>query len=193
METPATDLFTIRIDYFLVISHLEYVIETADILPGLKSDHSLLKLTILSENQPKRGRGLWKLNTSLLQDDNYIKLIKSTMQEGRLDIPNLSAKHVAWDYIKCQIRTESISFSIRKNKKQCDYINTLLERLVHLEGRITTTPSPLELEEYDNVKSAIEQYYEQKAKGTVLHSRCKFINEYEKPSKYFLNVEKVRQ
>ena len=36
-----------RIDYFLVTSHLEYVIETADILPGLKSDHSLLKLTIL--------------------------------------------------------------------------------------------------------------------------------------------------
>ena len=105
-----------RIDYFLVTSHLEYVIETADILPGLKSDHSLLKLTILLENQPNRGRGLWKLNISLLQDDNYIKLIKSTIQEGRLDISNLGAKHMAWDYIKCRIRTESISFSIKKIK-----------------------------------------------------------------------------
>ena len=76
-------------------SHLECVIETANILPTLKSDHSLLKLTILLENQAKPGRGLWKINTSLLQDDNYIKLIKSTTQEGRLDIPNLSAKHMA--------------------------------------------------------------------------------------------------
>ena len=69
-----------RIDYFLVTSHLEYAPETADILPDLKSDHSLLKLTILLENQPKHGRGLWKLNASLLQDDNFIKLNKSTIQ-----------------------------------------------------------------------------------------------------------------
>ena len=100
---------------------------------------------------------------------------------------------MAWDYIKCRIRTESISFSIKKTKKQRDYMNTLSERLVHLEERITTSPSPLELEEYDNVKSEIEQYYDQKAKGTLIRSRCKFINEYEKPSKYFLNLENVRQ
>ena len=182
-----------RIDYFLVTSHLEYVIETADIQPGLKSDYSLLKITILLENQPKRGRGLWKLNTSLLQDDNYIKFIKSTIQEGRLDIPNLNVKHVAWDYIKCRIRTESISFSIKRNKKQRDYINTLSGRLVHLEERLTTSPSLLEVEEYESIKSEIEHYYEEKAKGTLICSRCKSINEYEKPSKYFLNLEKVRQ
>ena len=98
---------------------------------------------------------------------------------------------MAWDYIKCRIRTESISFSIKK--KQCDYMNKLSERLVHLEERITTSLSPLELEEYDNVKSEIEQYYDQKAKDTLICSRCKFMNEYEKPSKYFLNLEKVRQ
>ena len=138
------------------------MIETADIYPGLKSNHSHLKVTILLENLPKCGRGLWKLNTSLLQDDNYIKLIKSTIQEGRLDIPNLNVKHMAWDYIKCRIRTESISFAIKKIKKQCNYINTLSERLVHIEERITTSPSLLQLEEYENMKSEIEQYYEQK-------------------------------
>ena len=81
----------------------------------------------------------------------------------------------------------------KKNKKQHDYMNTLSERLVHFEERISTSPSPLELEEYDNVKSEIEQYYDQKAKGTLICLRCMFINEYEKPSKYFLNLEKVRQ
>ena len=72
-------------------------------------------------------------------------------------------------------------------------MNTLSERLVLLEKRITASPSPLELEECDNVKCEIEQYYEQKAKGTLIRSRCKFIKKYEKPSKYFLNLEKVRQ
>ena len=106
-----------RIDYFLLNSHMEYIIQKADILPGLKSDHSLLELTFLLEKQPKRGRGLWKLNTSLLQDADYVKLIKSTIQDAKLDMLNLHDKAMAWDYVKCRIRTESISFSIKKNKK----------------------------------------------------------------------------
>ena len=63
---------------------------------------------------------------------------------------------------------------------------------MHLEEIITTSPSPIELEEYDNKKSEIEHYYEQKAKGSLIRSRCKFINEYEKPSKIFPEYEKVR-
>ena len=182
-----------RIDFFLVTSHLEYVVQKADILPGLKSDHSLLELSLFVENQPKRGRGLWKLNTSLLQDSDYIKLIKSTISDAKLDLANLSDKHMDWDYVKCRIRTESISFSIKKNKKQHKYINSLTQRLTYLEGQISTTPSPLELEEYETINSEVEEYYEQKARGTFVRSRCKFVNEYEKPSKYFLNLEKTRQ
>ena len=157
-----------RIDYFLITSPIVYVIEKADILPGLKSDHSLLELTLVLENNQKRGRGLWKLNTSLLHDKDYIKLIKGTIQDAKEDIANLNDKQMAWDYVKCRIRTESISFAIKKGKRQRERINSLSQRLAYLEEKITISPSHLELDEYDSIKSEIEDYYEQKAKGTLI-------------------------
>ena len=69
-------------------------------------------------------------------------------------------------------------------------INSLAQRLTLLEGQILTTPSPLELEEYETIKSEVEEYYGQKVRGTFVCSRCKFVNEYKKPSKYLLNLEK---
>ena len=152
-----------------------------------------MKVTVLLENHPKRGRGLWKLNTSLLQDNEYINLIKTTIQEGKLDTVHLQDQYLAWDYLKCRIRTESISYSIKKKKKQHEYIKTLSSKLILLEEEIATTPSSHTLEEYKSVKAEIEEHYEQKAKGTLIRSRCKLINEYEKPTKYFLNLEKTRQ
>ena len=47
-----------RIDFFLISCHLEYYTETTQILPGIKSDHSLLKLSLFIKDEPKRGRGV---------------------------------------------------------------------------------------------------------------------------------------
>ena len=47
------------------------------------------------------------------------------------------------------------------------------------------------LEEISLIKQQIEDIYAEKARGAIVRSRCKFIEEYEKPTKYFLNLEKV--
>ena len=89
------------------------------------------------------------------------KLIKGTIQEAKEDIANLNGKQMAWDFVKCRIRTESISFAIKKGKRQRERINSLSQRLTYLEEKMTSSPSHLELEEYDSIKSEIEDYYEQ--------------------------------
>ena len=38
-----------------------------------------------------------------------------------------------------------------------------------------------------------QNFYDQKAKGALIRSRCKFIEDYERPSKFFLNLEKAKQ
>ena len=60
-----------RIDSFMVSCHMEYETHIVDILPSIKSDHSLLKYAFVLEGEQKRGKGLWKLNTSLLLDSDY--------------------------------------------------------------------------------------------------------------------------
>ena len=46
-----------------------------NIIPGYRSDHSIITMT-LTFNNFDRGRGLWKFNNTLLKDINYISKIK---------------------------------------------------------------------------------------------------------------------
>ncbi|CAH3027624.1 unnamed protein product, partial [Porites evermanni] len=49
--------------FFLTSNSLSSAITKADILPGYKTDHSLITLHLANNTNP-RGPGFWKLNTS---------------------------------------------------------------------------------------------------------------------------------
>ena len=180
-----------RIDFFPISSNLEDTTKSSDILPGLKSDHSLLQICLFLEDQSKHGKGLRKMNKNLLANDDFVNLIKATITEAKLDVPNLKVKEMAWDYVKCRIRTESISFSIKNARKSHEHINSLKSCLKILEEKASITPHLLK--EIANIEKEVENFYDQKAKGALIRSRCKFIDDYERSSKFFLNLEKARQ
>ena len=62
-----------RIDYFLISTHMVYDYHSASINPGIKSDHSIIKLTFEIPESRTRGRGFWKFNSTLLKDTEYVK------------------------------------------------------------------------------------------------------------------------
>ena len=64
-----------RLDYLFISDHLLNDIANFKILPGLHSDHSILRLS-LGTNTSKRGKGLWKFNNSLLHHPTYVNKIK---------------------------------------------------------------------------------------------------------------------
>ena len=66
-------VFQSRIDFFLISCHLEFLVRSVDIVPSIKSDHSLLTLSLVSNIDHPRGKGLWKFNSSLLYDEDYKK------------------------------------------------------------------------------------------------------------------------
>ena len=71
-----------RLDFFLESQSLLDIVSSADILPGFKTDHSLITINISLHSNP-RGRGFWKLNTSLLVGADYIDLIKRTIRQTK--------------------------------------------------------------------------------------------------------------
>ena len=58
-----------RLDHFLVFDTVANKILECNILPGYCSDHSLISLTINTDSNTT-GRGLWKLNSNLLADED---------------------------------------------------------------------------------------------------------------------------
>ena len=61
-----------RLDFFLISDSLQQMVENIEIIPGLRSDHSLVKLTVAIQAF-ERGPGFWKFNTMLLNDSEYVE------------------------------------------------------------------------------------------------------------------------
>ena len=49
-------------------------------LPSYRSDHSSVVLSV-KINEFKKGKGLWKFNTSLLKDREYVEEIKKCINK----------------------------------------------------------------------------------------------------------------
>ena len=56
-----------RLDFFLIGRGLYGKVTNSDILPGYKTDQSMITFSLGVTENP-RGPGLWKLNTSFLTD-----------------------------------------------------------------------------------------------------------------------------
>ena len=121
-EMSRSGLVQSRLDFWLVSISLEFQITKCSIEPGNSSDHSLVKLTLethllnsLIETQ-KRWKGFWKFNNSLLTDSKYINIIKDVISDIKHSVV-MENKAQLLDFIKCRIRSETISYSIFKAKE----------------------------------------------------------------------------
>ena len=69
-----------RLDYFLISNSLLPFIHNVDILPACYSDHCPILLEI-DFAKFSRGKGFWKMNNSLLSDQEYVGIIKRTIKK----------------------------------------------------------------------------------------------------------------
>ena len=69
-----------RLDYFLVSNSLVNTVCDCTIIPGFKSDHSIVTISMQFTNE-QRGPGYFKINNSILLQSEYQKQIKKTINE----------------------------------------------------------------------------------------------------------------
>jgi hypothetical protein len=120
--------------FFIISVGLSNITRKTDISYGFKSDHSFLSLEI-DKQQLKRGTGFYKLNTSLLLDNNYkdnlqrLILEKSSMNKTQNINPNL-----LWEFVKSDIRGYSIKYSSKIKKQESEDIKNKERELNSLEA-----------------------------------------------------------
>jgi hypothetical protein len=73
-----------RLDYFLASQNLANLAKDCNIVHAPGSDHCAVKLFIQSDCLNKKaGPGLWKFNSSLLEDEEYINEFKENIKSYR--------------------------------------------------------------------------------------------------------------
>jgi len=148
--------------------------------------------------EKKRGPGYWKLNNSILQNNEYQLGVKEIIRTTRAQFVTLNSRRMLWEMIKINIKQFSIEFC-KKNKKESNEKEIKLQESVdRLEEAITKIETNCKektelVKERSEKESMLNAIYEQRVKGAHIRSKAEWIEEGEKSSKYFLGLEKQRQ
>ena len=180
----------VRLDFFLVSDTIAPFIINATIKPGFKTDHSAVILEIDLAIAPK-GPRFWKLNNSLLHNRNYIdgmnKLLDIELSQ------NYVSKRQHWEVIKLTAWGSTIQFAARKKKAKNNELIALQRKLGGIHKKLPNLPTIL-LESADaqaqRIQHDINVIMTEHAKGAIVRSRSKWQFLAERPTKYFLNLEK---
>ena len=133
-----------------------------------------------------RGKGYWKFNNDLLHDRKYVKLIKETLSKIKTDDP-IENKNISWEYTKCQIRTETLYYSIQKKKNERKLEEKILNKIEILEKNLENEINHIE---YLVCKRKWENLQRKKTSGIIQRAKAKWVEEGEKNTSYFVNLEK---
>ena len=96
--TKQTPFKQSRLDMFFIDEHLTHFVRSCRIMPGYRTDHSRVELELRIGGE-KRGPGLWKLNVALLNEDEYVELIKETITSTLLTL-NTLLTFIALSFLK---------------------------------------------------------------------------------------------
>ena len=191
-----------RLDFFLTSEAIMPSVKDIKIIPSYRSDHSS-KVLSLEINEFKNSKGLWKFNTSLLQDKTYVEEVKKCINKVKeqyiFPIYNLEfiknninndlleftiSDQLFLEIILMEIRGKTISYSVYKKKQKQERENNLIKDIENLEN----SQDP-DLELIETRKEELQNVRKEKLNGVIIRSRVKWAEEGEKPTKYFCSLE----
>ena len=180
-----------RLDYVFAGESLALFLKDSQIKSLGFSDHRMV-VTCFESNSFKQGKGIYKLNTSLLHDREYINIIHRVILNTVEEYSSLDP-HSVWEMIKVNIREVSKKYSQSKSREKKDRSEELQKQLKELEEHVALHPMDVDKwNQISTLKSELEIIEIEKAKGAQLRSRIRYIEEGEKNTKFFLNLEKGR-
>ena len=103
-------------------------------------------------------------------------------------------KRLLWELIKMEIRNATISYTKYKAKISRDRAEEIRRQLEQLDGTICNNFFSPDINQlllnYDNLKSELQSLYENKGKQAMFRAKCRWVEQGERPTKYFFNLEK---
>ena len=196
-----------RLDFFVLSSGLMNTVVSSSICHGYRSDHSLIQCNF-KLNKIVYGRGYWKFNSCLLQDEHYINLILQVINEtiseyscspyDKTKVCSMNGNDICFviddqlffETLLCNIRGKSISYSAHIKKVNSEREQFLIKEIDWMENNLSE--NSWKLNYVDSLKDELQNIRFNKVKGILLRSRAQRVEEDEKPSRYFLNLEKKK-
>ena len=180
-----------RLDKFLVSQNLFSFVSNCEIKPFCLSDHDIVYLTLRLDDLRPRGPGLWKFNNSLLQDTNFIEYITERMKALIEGIEHFPSVKLWWDFFKNSLQAETISFSRTKRKNLSHERVVLTNEIIRLKALLVSgdfSVSPV----IRDLENKLKDLVLNELSGAAIRSKARWLEEGEKPSRFFFKLERER-
>lgn len=192
-----------RLDFFLLTDDFLPQVRSCDINLSYRSDHSIVTLGLTLDNIT-HGKGLWKFNNSLLLDKEYLNSVNTKIEEIKAqyclpvynysNLAELSNEEIQFkiddqlflETLLMEIRGKTISYSTFKSKNRQNKENYLLSKIQDLEKNFCDRNK----EELILLKTELENIRQEKMNVFFVRSRANWVDNGEKATTYFCNLEK---
>ena len=195
---PSTNSFTWSRWNDLVVSRIDLVgcpyawissVGCCDILPFPFSDHCALFFSVSVPDAISPGPGLWKLNSSILDEPEFVLLISNFWPFWRSRIFSFSSLADWWDAGKAEIKKLSVDYC-RNRARVKRGERDLLSRLVSFLKEKLDAGATFCLAPYHTALSNLGKLDLEAARGAQVRSRVRWTEEGEVSSAYFFRLIK---
>ena len=181
-----------RLDFWLISKAIPVETVEIKIHPAPFSDHQIVTLKAALSPASNIPRALcWKLNNSLLTHDSVLKDIKKLINSHWEKATVLNSFSLQWELLKFEVGKYIRKYSSDLNKRRRleeEDLCALIADLTDQAGNLTDEEQIMLSECQDK----LDNIYRRKAEGAFIRSRTKWLEEGEKCSSFFFNLEKSK-
>ena len=115
-------------------SSLECCIDCPKVFPCSFSDHDFIALNFSPDDCPRTRSGVWKFNSSLLNDATFKRELSDLITDQKQSMANFQTIGVWWDNLKVIIRNFCQKYCFRKRKSANCFRTYLTNHLIRAKN-----------------------------------------------------------
>ena len=172
-----------RLDRIYVDSTWTPLVKSCYITPFVWSDHDMVVMSFSLPNTVTRGRGFWKMNLTLLEDDSFKADVEKFWAEWKKEKMRYSDPTSWWDLGKSYVKRLAIDFSVRKQQGKRVALRELQNALQAERAR--DVPDMLLINE---LVAKIKRFHVQQNGRIFIATHTTLIEPGETPTKQFFHL-----
>ena len=175
-----------RLDRFYISKDIKHI--KTEFLYNVWSDHKILSTIIMIGEREVRGQNYWKLNTDILNDEQYRIEMTDYINEQKMFKPQYENVIEWWEMTKTYIKMYT--------KKYCQQINQKRHKeIARIKRNIgnESTQTRINMTNIELLHNQLQNLQNETQRGVQIRSREKMILNEEKPTKFFYIQEQQKQ